>query len=66
MPTSHVTIHIMKVPKWSTMRVHDVACNLPSTVSVMKPISSSQRALIKKIAGLSRDHECGMLNLECA
>ncbi len=25
MPTSHITIHIMKVPKQSTMSVHDVA-----------------------------------------
>jgi hypothetical protein len=25
MPTSHITIHIKKMPKWSTMCVHDVA-----------------------------------------
>ncbi len=30
MPTSHFTLHIMKVPKRSTMHIHDVVGNLLS------------------------------------
>ncbi len=64
--TSHITIHIMEVPKWSTMRVHDVACKSAITIHTMKALSSLLSALMKKIAGLCRHHKCGMLNLESA
>jgi hypothetical protein len=40
-PPSHIpgTIHMMKVPGWSPMRVHDVVGDLPSIIHIMKAAS---------------------------
>jgi hypothetical protein len=37
-----------------------------SVIRIMKAFSSLLSAFIKKIAGLCRHHDCGVLNLECA
>ncbi len=65
MPTSHIAIQIMKVPRQSPMPVHNVAGKY-AIYCIMKVPSSLLSAFMKKIARLCRHHECGMLNLECA
>ncbi len=64
MPTSHFAIHIMKVPKWSTMRVRDVAVKsaVYSTIPIMNVLRSLLSAFMITIAWPCRHHECGMLN----
>jgi hypothetical protein len=64
-PTSRFTIQ-MKLLWQSPMRIHDVAGKSAITICIMKALSSLLSAFMKKIAGLCRHHECGMLNLEYA
>ncbi len=66
MPTSHIAIHIMKVPRQSPMRIMMWWANLLNTISIMKAPSLSRSAFMTKIARLCQHHERGMLNLECA
>jgi hypothetical protein len=65
-PTSHITIHIMKVLGGLLCVFMMWRANLSSTIHIMNALSSLLTAFLKKIAGLCRHHECRMLNLECA
>jgi hypothetical protein len=47
------------------MGIH-VGQNLPTIIHIMNAPSSLLNASMKKLAGLYRHHEYGMLNLECA
>jgi hypothetical protein len=53
-------------PRRSPMRIHDVAGKSVVNYPLMNALSSLLTTFMKKIAGLCRHHECGMLNLECA
>ena len=64
-PKSHITIHIMKVLSGLLCVFMMWRANLSSTIHIMNALSSLLSAFMKKIAGLCRHHECGMLNLEC-
>jgi hypothetical protein len=63
---SHITIHIMKVLGGLLCVFMMWRANLLPTFHIMNALSSLLTAFMKKIAGLCRHHECGMLNLECA
>ncbi len=66
MPTSHITIHIMKVLGGLLCIFMMWRANLSATIHIMNALSSLLSAFKKKIAGLCQHHKCGMLNLECA
>jgi hypothetical protein len=59
--TSRFTIHTMKVLRQSPMHIHDRRANLPFAIRIMKALSSLLSTFMKRIAGLCRHHECGML-----
>ncbi len=61
-PTSRFTIHIMKVLGSLLCVFMMWRANLLFTIRIMKALSSLLSAFMKKIAGLCRHHECGMLN----
>jgi hypothetical protein len=60
-PTSRFTIHIMKVLRQSPMCIHDMWANLPFAIRIMKVPSSLLSTFMKKLTGLCRHHECGIL-----
>jgi hypothetical protein len=60
--TYHFTIHIMKVPKSSAVHIPDVVGKSAIYYPHHEGASSLLSAFIKKIAGLYRHHECGMLH----
>jgi hypothetical protein len=61
-PSSRFTIHIMKVLRQCLCVFMMWQANLPFTIRIMKALSSLLSTFMKKIAGLCRHHECGMLN----
>jgi hypothetical protein len=56
----------MKTPRQSPVLVHDVVGKSASAIHIMKAPNSLLDTLVRKIAGLRRYHECGMINLKCA
>jgi hypothetical protein len=48
------------------MHIYDVEGKSVKTLHIMNAQSSLLSAFVKKIAVLCRQHEYGMLNLECA
>ncbi len=65
-PTYRFTIHIMKVLRQSPMCIHDVVGKSVVYYHIMKTHSSLLSAFMKKLAGLCRHYECGIIKWECA
>jgi hypothetical protein len=61
-PTSRFTIHIMKVLRQSPMCIHDLVGKSAIYYPHHEALSSLLSDFMKKMAGLCRHHECGMLN----